>query len=324
MLARALPFALLAAAANAQFLPNLEISEILLRPPAGDHCRIEVIAANVPFSTAGYHLVIGANGFPLPAASIAPYQPFVVHLGVNGASSGSDLFLPGAPALPLSGSVALFRSSLINDPTQFLDYVGWGGATGPQAAMAVQAGRWSATSDSCAVPALVGSTLANRRITRSTGNLVGPLAWYDDRTPTFGSENDPAMTWAFGTGCVTSNPPLFGVLSSIDPGPWLGEPATLFVSSVTSFAVLALGTTPTPPIDLAPIGMPNCFAHLQVDATVLLTAGPPNTAFVYTVPVDPLFVGFEFFAQAFVLDPLAGNPIGAQVTGAVKAHVGSR
>ena len=324
MTARALSFALFAAAANAQFLPNLEISELLLQPAASDHCRIEVIAANVPFSTAGYHLVIGANSIALPNASIAPFQPFVVHLGVNGISTNHDLYLPGAPALPASGSIALFRSSLVNDPTQFLDYVAWGGATGSQAAMAVQAGRWSATSESCALPALVGSTLANRRFTRSTGNLVGPLAWYDDRTPTLGSENDPAMTWAAGTGCVTTNPPNFGVTSSIDPGPWLGETATLVLSNVTSFAVLALGTTSTPPVYLGPIGMPNCFAHLQVDATLLLTAGSPFTTYSYIVPVNPVFVGFEFVLQAFVLDPTAGNPIGAQVTGAVKAHVGSR
>lgn len=324
MTARALPFALFAAVANAQFLPNLEISEILLQPQAGDHCRIEVIAANIPFSTSGYQLVVGASAFPLPSAAIAPFQPFVLHLGVNGISTTHDLYLPNAPALPASGSIALFRSNLINDPTQFLDYVAWGGATGPQAAMAVQAGRWLATSQSCGVPALVGSTLANRRITRSTANLVGPLAWYDDSTPTFGSENDAAMTWAAGTGCVTVNPPTIGVVSSIDPGPWLGEPATLFVGNVTSFAVLALGTTSTAPIDLGPIGMPGCFAHLQVDATLLLTAGTPYTAFVYTVPVNPLFVGFEFFMQAFVLDTLAGNPIGGLVTGAAKAHVGSR
>lgn len=324
MLLRTLPFVLFPTIAAAQFLPNLEFSEILLQPAPGDHCRIEIIAANAPFSTGGYHLVVGTSSFLLPTASIAAAQPFVVHLGVNGIDTAHDFYLPGAPALPGSGSIALFRSSLINDPTQFLDYVAWGGASGPQAAMAVQAGRWSATSESCTVPAFIGSTLANRRFTRSGGNLVGPLAWYDDRTPTFGSENDPAMTWGVGVGCVTPNAPTLGVTSSIDPGPWLGEVTTLFLGNVSSFAVLAFGTTATPPIPLGPIGMPNCFAHLQVDATLLIPAGTPVTAYSYTVPVDPAFVGFEFLMQAFVLDPAAGNPIGAQVTWAVKAHVGSR
>jgi hypothetical protein len=209
-------------------------------------------------------------------------------------------------------------------PSELLDYLAWGGAVGPHAAMAVQTNRWPAVSSSATLPAAIGATLANRRITRSTANLVGPAAWFHDTTPTMGSENDPAMTFAHGVGCVTPNAPGIYAPMQPDPGPWLGEQATLVVSPVSSFAVLVLSTVATPPIPLDAIGMPFCFAHVSLDVTVLLPAALPWTRFDYTLPVDPLLIGLGFHAQAFVPDPAAGNAIGALVTPSLATLVGSR
>lgn len=306
----------------AQYLPTLEFSELRIRPTPGSHVAIEIIASNTPLATAGHHLVVGNTAVALPAVVVSEWSPCVLHLGVAGVNTPSDLWLPGAPAPAVADSVAWFRSNQTSNPADLVDYVAWGGAIGPQAAFAVQAGRWSAVSDSASLPAALGATLANRRFTRTTANLVGPDAWYADTTPTLGAENDPAMTWAHAIGCVTANAPSFGVTSN-DPGPWLGEPATLLVAPVPSIAVLVLSTTPTSPTPLDGIGMPLCFANITIETTVLLTDSPV-APFTYTVPVNPLFVGFEFYLQAFVPDPAAGNPMQAQVTGSAKAHVGSR
>lgn len=324
MLARALPFLLLAPTVTAQFFVDPELSELLIQPLPNDHQAIEVIASNHPFQTTGHHLVLGATSLALPAVAVPSFGVLVIHLGVAGANTPADVFLPGAPALGVADSVAWFRTAPSANPADLIDYACWGGAQGPHAATAVFAGRWTATPLTAQLPAAIGSSLANRRITRSAINIVGPDAWYGDSTPTLGTENDPAMTWGHAVGCVTANPPEFGLFSSIDPGPWLGEAASFTIHPVPAVALLVLSTTPTPPIHLDVIGMPLCFANVTIEATAVVPAALPFATFTYTVPVNPLLVGFEFYMQAFVPDAAAGNAIGARVTGSAKARVGSR
>jgi hypothetical protein len=317
------PFALLGSTLAAQFLPPLELAELLVQPAPGGHQAIEVVAVNVPLDTTGYHLVVGATAVPLPAVQIAPYGVFVLHLGVAGVSTPQDLWLPTAPALGVSDSIALFRSAAITAPGELLDYLAWGGAVGPQAAMAVQVGRWTTVGASAVLPPGVGATLANRRSTRTNGNLFGPAAWYQDTTPTLGAENDAATTASHGPGCVSPSAPWIGFATNFDHGPWLGEPSTLIVTQVQTFAVMVLSTVATPPVPLDGIGMPGCFANVALDLPVLLPVGVP-TQFVYTLPLDPLLTGRRFYAQAFVLDSWAGNAIGAFVTPSVQMLIGSR
>lgn len=316
---------LLAGTAPAQLLyPEVEFTELLLQPAPGGHPILELIAGTAPVNVAGYHLAVGSVLLPLPTAVLGAGTVLRLHLGVAGTNTSTEFWLPSAPGLALADSVTLFRSANPNNPADLVDYVGWGGGNGPYVGAAVQVGRWSAASESATVPALVGSTLANRRDTRSAGNWVGPDAWYDDSTPTLGGENDPAMTWGHAVGCVTTNAPGFGVLSSIDPGPWLGETTSLFVGPTPTFALLVLSTVATGPVSLAPLGMPLCYAQITIESAVLLAGTSGQAVFVYTVPVAPQLIGFEFFMQAFVPDPAAGNAAQAQVTGSALARVGSR
>jgi hypothetical protein len=322
MLARALTSFLLAASATAQ-LVDPEISELRVLPSPNDHQVIEVIGFH-PFQTTGHHLVLGTTSIALPSVAVPSLGVLVIHLGVAGVNTPTDVYLPSAPPLALASAVAWFRTAPSANPADLIDYVCWGGFVGPHAATAVFAGRWTATPLTAQLPAAVGSSLANRRFTRNTGNLVGPDAWYGDSTPTFGSENDPAMTWAHAIGCVNANAPgIYGVFGT-EPGPWLGEPASISISPVTSFALVVLGTTAMPPVHLDVIGMPFCFANITIESTVLVPQAQPYTLFTYTVPVNPLFVGFEFYMQAFVPEIPAVNPMGARVTNSIKAHVGSR
>lgn len=323
MIQRAIPFLCAYSSIAAQFLPDLEFSELLIRPHPGDHQRIELITTSV-VDTSGFQLVVGNTAVALPGVVLGFGAVCVLHLGVAGTNSPAALYLPNAPAMGIADSVALFRDSQFHLPSSLIEYVGWNGATGPHAAIAVQAGRWSATSESAALPAAVGSSLANRRETRTVLNVVGPMAWYDDTTPTFGSENDPAMTWAHGVGCVTANAPGFGNPGGLDPGPWLGEYWRVTIAPVSSFALVVASTTPTAPVYLDFLGMPFCFANIAIEWTAVVPYAYPYTEFGFTVPASPQFVDYEWYLQALVPDPAAGNAIGAQVTGSLRAHVGSR
>lgn len=83
-----------------------------------------------------------------------------------------------------------------------------------------------------------------------------------------------------------------------------------------------IGSVPTP-IPLAPLGMPGCFGNVPPDAVVPV-AGANNTAtFTITVPRQPALVGLRFYNQAFVPDPLANNPVGAVVSDACVAKIGT-
>lgn len=68
--------------------------------------------------------------------------------------------------------------------------------------------------------------------------------------------------------------------------------------------------------------MPGCTWHIPLDATALLT-GQANTArFRLPIPNVPRLVGTRLFHQALVLDPLAGNPLGAVVSELAEGVIG--
>lgn len=302
--------------------PPLEMTEILIRPGLGYQQTIEVQAWNGgPIDTTGYHLLIAETAVPLPSVVIPPNGLAIIRLGANGTSTPTELFVPNAPGMGLSDAVSLHRSSQVSDPSQLVDYVGWGGGSTPQVVTAVQVERWSGVEASAALPALVGATLANRREAR--WDWVGPGAWFDDSTPTLGGANDAAMTWAHGLPCDSPQAPGIGILSQ-DPGPWIGELSTLIVSPVPAMAAMVLSTTPTQPIALDGFGLPGCYANMVITTSELLVGDGFQAAFTYTVPLDPTLVDFDIYMQAFVPDASAGNAAQAWVTYGVRAHVGSR
>jgi hypothetical protein len=325
MLRTSLSFFLATTLLRAQFFP-LEISEVLVQPTAGGHQMVELSTSNQPIDVTGHLLMVGATALALPPVTIPEYTSAVLHLGVNGVSTPLAIFLPTAPPLTSSGSLTLFSaaSPSVND---LLSYVDWGGALGPNIALAVQARQWTTTTVSAVLPTAQGATLANRRYSRNAATLVGPDAWYADTTPTLGSENDPGWSFWYALGCPGQPSAGLGFHPShhLDTGPWLGETTTLIVSPVSTVAVLVVSHAATPPVPLDSIGMPGCFANLPLDATLLLLPTTGNQAhFSYTVPINPLLVGVHVNMQALVPDPAAPNPLQAWVTEAIRGIVGSR
>lgn len=76
---------------------------------------------------------------------------------------------------------------------------------------------------------------------------------------------------------------------------------------------------------LAPVGIPGCFAHLTLEALQILPSVGGVCYYQLSVPASPLLAGFELHLQeAFVPDPSANNGLGGYVTNALRGIVGSR
>lgn len=70
--------------------------------------------------------------------------------------------------------------------------------------------------------------------------------------------------------------------------------------------------------------MPGCFSHIAIDAVFVVFHALGQGQFAYVVPTAPSFVGFAYYLQALVPVANAGNPLGALVTNALMAQIGSR
>jgi hypothetical protein len=87
--------------------------------------------------------------------------------------------------------------------------------------------------------------------------------------------------------------------------------------------VLAMGFgRPPSPVSLAAAGMPGCTLAVDVDAAVVVSGQSPEVMFRLPIPDSSLLVGLAFYQQALVLDPNAGNPLGAVMSEAMLGVVG--
>jgi hypothetical protein len=92
-----------------------------------------------------------------------------------------------------------------------------------------------------------------------------------------------------------------------------------------SLAALGMGFQRTSqPLPLAGIGMPGCALAIQVDAVAMLTGTNQEVLFQLPIPDQPSLVGLRFYNQALVLDPNAGNGIGAVLSEASEGVIGYR
>ena len=125
----------------------------------------------------------------------------------------------------------------------------------------------------------------------------------------------------FASGCAGSLPS-----SSLIPRdtPRIGETLQVTLSNLpTSVAMIAMGWSKvTPGASLAFLGMPNCAAHVTLDGVALLTGTGNEAVWTLPIPYQAALLGVHFHNQAFVLDPAAGNAIGAVVSDAAEAVVG--
>ena len=125
----------------------------------------------------------------------------------------------------------------------------------------------------------------------------------------------------FASGCAGSLP-----ASTLVPRetPQIGKTLTVQVDQLpTNLAWLVFGWQRLlPAAPLAAIGMPGCEAHVTLDASVPLAGTGGRALFEWDIPFLPSLLGMRFYNQAFVLDPAAGNGIGAVVSAAAEAVVG--
>lgn len=88
-------------------------------------------------------------------------------------------------------------------------------------------------------------------------------------------------------------------------------------------AVMAMGfERPPHPVSLAPLGMPGCDLHIQVDGAALLAGAGHTAKFLLPIPDRVELVGLRFQTQALVLDPAAGNGLGAVMSDAAEGVIG--
>jgi hypothetical protein len=90
-----------------------------------------------------------------------------------------------------------------------------------------------------------------------------------------------------------------------------------------NLALMGMGfQRPATPVSLSPLGMPGCDLHIQVDAVALLSGQNNKARFQLPIPDFPSLVGLRFYQQALVLDPAAGNGLGAVLSEASTGVIG--
>jgi hypothetical protein len=130
----------------------------------------------------------------------------------------------------------------------------------------------------------------------------------------------------FGTGCAGSRPAAPLVPSDT---PRLGTTMRVTVRELpvhAAFLLVGFSTTTSQfgplPLALAPFGMPGCTAYVADEAVHFLFGSDHEAAWTLAIPNDQGLVGLVFHTQAVVLDPAAGNALGAVMSDAMRAQVG--
>jgi alpha-tubulin suppressor-like RCC1 family protein len=76
------------------------------------------------------------------------------------------------------------------------------------------------------------------------------------------------------------------------------------------------------PLALGALGMPNCTAYTSDEVTTFVLGSSGRARAVLGLPNDAAFLGLVFHQQALVLDPQAGNSLGAVMSDAATAQIG--
>jgi len=135
----------------------------------------------------------------------------------------------------------------------------------------------------------------------------------------------PASFQITGPGCPGSNgtPTLNPVPPSL---PRVGQSFVVrlahLYNQTATVVVACLGGPQVPPLNLTPFGMPSCLLHVVPYQNTFLFAYSGQVDWTIPVPPAPFLVGQTAHLQAFVVDPAAGNPLGAVVTNGGAATIG--
>jgi hypothetical protein len=131
----------------------------------------------------------------------------------------------------------------------------------------------------------------------------------------------------FGGGCAGSLPP-----SRLVPRdtPRIGATLEVRLANLpANAAFLIAGTSTTTstlgplPLDLGALGMPGCSLRVSNDFVRFLVGSGGSASHALAIPNSLALVGARFYQQALVLDPAAGNVLGAVVSDAAAAVIGN-
>ena len=134
----------------------------------------------------------------------------------------------------------------------------------------------------------------------------------------------PASFTSYGAGCPGSagTPVLAPAPYSL---PWLGDQFRTQVASLPQTAggvFFLLGLGQTPPVSLAPFGLPGCDTWVTLDESVFMPVVAGTATRTLTVPNATALAGLHVFEQAAVID--AAAPGGAALSNAGEIVLGIR
>jgi alpha-tubulin suppressor-like RCC1 family protein len=138
---------------------------------------------------------------------------------------------------------------------------------------------------------------------------------------------DPRRYATYGPGCAGSAPVARLVPFAV---PRLGQALRVeLVNLPANTAVLITGTSSSTsafgplPLSGAALGMPGCTLWCRPDALELVAGSAQRATWTTTLPATPSLAGWQFFQQALVPDPAAGNALQAVLSDAASATIGS-
>ncbi|MGE3171628.1 MAG: hypothetical protein AB7O97_03320 [Planctomycetota bacterium] len=133
----------------------------------------------------------------------------------------------------------------------------------------------------------------------------------------------PADVTSLGNGCAGSAgvPVLDHVPGSL---PWLGDRLRMQATSLgtASLAFFVTGTSLTPPIDLAPIGLPGCLSLVDIATFHAHAVAGGAAEWGVNLPNHPVLAGARAYQQVLAMD--AGAPDGGSVSNVVELVLGVR
>ncbi|MCA8968805.1 MAG: hypothetical protein KDC95_03450 [Planctomycetes bacterium] len=326
-----LPILILASLSStlgAQAVVELRFTEVLI-DPVGSNAGQQVLeyenTGNVDIDTTGWFLAVGTTTTALPPVMIRTRVIGRIHLGKSGASSGADLYVPTAPTLTRSDSIALFKNSNFNDPAALVDFVSWGGGQG-FIALATRASQWKTTLETVAVPSSEGHTIAHYGVD-TWGRYHAAEDWYQDATPTLGLPNDPGSMFGHLRGCPNmTGAPGMGLLNEKSRA-WLGEiwEADLYnLPPGRNTAIVFLGFRPLTPIPLDAIGLVGCGLNIDIAATTFVPVDQGSGLLTTRIPATQSLIGIVFYLQGMLFDISYSNPANAAMTNSLVIKIGSR
>lgn len=156
-----------------------------------------------------------------------------------------------------------------------------------------------------------------------------PLSIHWNVYTTAWQDASPVATYsAFGMGCSGSlgTPQITAAANS---RPALGSTLVVDVDNLPfGIAVMATGFSATTtssglplPLDLSIVGMSNCSQLVDAPRLDLVTGSGSGANWSWTIPNNANFFGYEFFNQAFALDP-AANAFGFTSSNAASGIIG--